>query len=71
MNYFSRIVMIHYVCGHKGLGIDTYQFFVTENKVKCPKCRKVSNQDTAEQIFKEDHFQGYGKAGGRSVIAAN
>jgi len=38
MNYFSKIVMIHYVCGHKKQGTDTYQAFVTENKVKCPKC---------------------------------
>ncbi|MDL5503487.1 MAG: hypothetical protein QSU88_09750, partial [Candidatus Methanoperedens sp.] len=38
MNYFSKIVMIKYVCGHKKLGIDTYQPFVTKNSVKCPKC---------------------------------
>jgi hypothetical protein len=40
MNYFSKIVMIRYVYGHKKLGIDTYQAFVTKNKVKCPKCNE-------------------------------
>jgi hypothetical protein len=38
MNYFSKNVMIRYVCGHKKQGIDTYQAFVIENDVKCPKC---------------------------------
>ena len=38
MNCFSKIVMVRYVCGHKKQGIDTYQAFVTENSVKCPKC---------------------------------
>ncbi len=38
MNYFSKMIMIRYVCGHKKQGIDTYQAFVIENSVKCPKC---------------------------------
>ena len=39
MKYFNRFVMIKYFCGHKGKGIDSYQAFVTEDDVKCPKCR--------------------------------
>jgi hypothetical protein len=65
MNYFSKIVMIRYACGHKKLGIDTYQTFVTENKIKCPKCCKVSSKDTAEQIFRK-----WKKASGKFAIAA-
>jgi predicted nucleic acid-binding Zn ribbon protein len=38
MNYFSKIILIKYVCGHKKQGTDTYQAFVTKNAVKCPKC---------------------------------
>ncbi len=64
MNYFSKLVMIRYACGHKKLGIDTYQSFVTENKVKCPKCCKVSIKDTAEHIFSE-----WKKAGCKFAIA--
>jgi hypothetical protein len=64
MNYFSKIVMIRFACGHKKLGIDTYQSFVTENKVKCPKCCKVSLLDTAGQIFKK-----WKKSGGKFAIA--
>ncbi len=66
MNYFSKIVMIRYACGHKKLGIDTYQSFVTENKVKCPKCCKVSSKDTAKQIFRK-----WEKAGGKFTRAMN
>ncbi len=40
MNYFSKITWIKYVCGHKKLGIDTMQAFVTENTVKCQKCNE-------------------------------
>ena len=64
MNYFSKIVMIRYACGHKKLGIDTYQSFVIENKIKCPKCCKVSIKDTAKQIFSK-----WEKAGGKFTIA--
>ncbi len=53
MNYFSKIVMIRYACGHRKQGTDTYQSFVAENEVKCPKCCEVSIQDTAEQILRE------------------
>ncbi len=64
MNYFSKIVMIRFACGHKKLGIDTYQSFVTENKVKCPKCSKVSSKDTVKQIFRK-----WKKASGKFAIA--
>ncbi len=40
MNYFNRYVLISYACGHRGRGTDTYQQFVTENAVQCPKCEK-------------------------------
>ncbi len=63
MNYFSKIVMIRYACGHKKLGIDTYQSFVTENKIKCPKCCKVSSKGTAKQIFRK-----WKKASGKFTI---
>lgn len=38
MKYFSRIILIVFACGHRKRGIDTYQQFVTDNKVDCPAC---------------------------------
>ncbi|NJD52767.1 MAG: hypothetical protein FIB07_07855 [Candidatus Methanoperedens sp.] len=51
MNYFSKIVMIKYVCGHKKLGIDTYQPFVTKNSVKCPKCSEEGEKKGRERTI--------------------
>jgi predicted nucleic acid-binding Zn ribbon protein len=44
MNYFERIILIKYVCGHKKYGIDIYQAFVTKNAVKCPKCNGIGRK---------------------------
>lgn len=40
MNYFSKIIFIRYACGHRGKGTDTYQSFVTQNQVSCPRCSR-------------------------------